>query len=128
KIVLENCGDINPESIEEYIIHDGYKALEKVLFHMSSEEVIAQIKQSRLRGRGGAGFPTGLKWETVSKYSADQKYVICNGDEGDPGAFMDRSVLEGIPHRVLEGMAIDGFAVGATKGYAYIRGEYPLAI
>jgi len=128
KIVLADCGDINPEAIDDYIVHDGYKALEKALFEISSEGVIAQLKLSRLRGRGGAGFPTGLKWDTVSKYVADQKYVICNGDEGDPGAFMDRSVLEGNPHRVLEGMAIAGFAVGATKGYAYIRGEYPLAI
>ncbi|MBF0570662.1 MAG: NAD(P)H-dependent oxidoreductase subunit E [Candidatus Omnitrophica bacterium] len=128
KIVLENCGDINPEVIEDYIVCDGYKALDKALFQMSPEEVIAEIKQSRLRGRGGAGFPTGIKWETVHKYVADQKYVICNGDEGDPGAFMDRSVLEGNPHRVLEGMAIAGYAVGASKGYAYIRGEYPLAI
>ncbi|MDE1920595.1 MAG: NADH-quinone oxidoreductase subunit NuoF [Candidatus Omnitrophica bacterium] len=128
KIVLKDCGSINPENIEDYIVRDGYKALDKVLFQMSSEEVIAEIKHSRLRGRGGAGFPTGIKWETVYKYVADQKYVICNGDEGDPGAFMDRSVLEGNPHRVLEGMAIAGYAVGANKGYAYIRGEYPLAI
>lgn len=128
KIVLKDCGDIDAESIEDYIAHDGYKALDKVLFQMSPEEVIAEIKQSNLRGRGGAGFPTGIKWETVYKHVADQKYVICNGDEGDPGAFMDRSVLEGNPHRVLEGMAIAGYAVGSTKGYAYIRGEYPLAI
>ncbi len=128
KIVLEDCGDIDPQAIEDYILRDGYKALEKVLFQMSCEETIAEIKRSRLRGRGGAGFPTGIKWETVSKYVSDQKYVICNGDEGDPGAFMDRSVLEGNPHRVLEGMIIAGYAVGATKGYAYIRGEYPLAI
>jgi len=128
KIVLADCGDINPESIEDYIVNGGYSTLEKVLFQMSSEEVIAEIKHSRLRGRGGAGFPTGIKWETVYKYVADQKYVICNGDEGDPGAFMDRSVLEGNPHRVLEGMAIAGYAVGASKGYVYIRGEYPLAI
>ncbi len=128
KIVLQDCGDINPEVIEDYIVRDGYKALDKALFQMSCEEVIAEIKHSRLRGRGGAGFPTGIKWETVYKYVADQKYVICNGDEGDPGAFMDRSVLEGNPHRVLEGMAIAGYAVGASKGYAYIRGEYPLAI
>jgi NADH:ubiquinone oxidoreductase subunit F (NADH-binding)/(2Fe-2S) ferredoxin len=128
KIVLEDCGDINPEVIDDYILRDGYKALDKVLFHMTPEEVFAEIKLSRLRGRGGAGFPTGMKWETVHKYVSDQKYVICNGDEGDPGAFMDRSVLEGNPHRVLEGMAIAGYAVGANKGYAYIRGEYPLAI
>ncbi len=128
KIVLKDCGDINPEEIEDYIAVDGYKALEIVLFQMSREEVIAEIKHSRLRGRGGAGFPTGIKWETVYKYVADQKYVICNGDEGDPGAFMDRSVLEGNPHRVLEGMIIAGYAVGASQGYVYIRGEYPLAI
>jgi NADH:ubiquinone oxidoreductase subunit F (NADH-binding)/(2Fe-2S) ferredoxin len=128
KIALRNCGDINPEKIEDYFVHDGYKALDKVLFEMSPEDVIAEIKHSRMRGRGGAGYPTGLKWETVYKYVSDQKYVICNGDEGDPGAFMDRSVLEGNPHRVLEGMAIAGYAVGANKGFAYIRGEYPLAI
>ncbi|MFZ1529887.1 MAG: NADH-quinone oxidoreductase subunit NuoF [Ferruginibacter sp.] len=128
KIALKDCGDINPERIEDYLLHDGYKALDKVLFDMSPEEVIAEIKQSRMRGRGGAGYPTGLKWETVYKYVNDQKYVICNGDEGDPGAFMDRSVLEGNPHRVLEGMAIAAYAVGANMGYAYIRGEYPLAI
>jgi NADH:ubiquinone oxidoreductase subunit F (NADH-binding)/(2Fe-2S) ferredoxin len=128
KIALKNCGHINPERIEDYLVHDGYKALDKVLFQLSPEEVIAEIKQSRMRGRGGAGYPTGLKWETVYKYVSSQKYVICNGDEGDPGAFMDRSVLEGNPHRVLEGMAIAAYAVGANKGYAYIRGEYPLAI
>ncbi len=128
KIVLEDCGDINPDVIEDYIVRDGYKALDKVLFQMSAEEVISEIKHSRLRGRGGAGFPTGIKWEMVYKYVSDQKYVVCNGDEGDPGAFMDRSVLEGNPHRVLEGMIIAGYAVGANKGYAYIRGEYPLAI
>lgn len=128
KIALKNCGHLNPEKIEDYLVHDGYKAYDKVLFEMSPEDVIAEIKQSRIRGRGGAGFPTGFKWETVYKYVSKQKYVICNGDEGDPGAFMDRSVLEGNPHRVLEGMAIAGYAVGASKGYAYIRGEYPLAI
>jgi NADH:ubiquinone oxidoreductase subunit F (NADH-binding)/(2Fe-2S) ferredoxin len=128
KIALKDCGDLNPEKIEDYLVHDGYAALDKVLFEMSPEEVIAEVKQSRMRGRGGAGYPTGLKWETVYKYVSDQKYVICNGDEGDPGAFMDRSVLEGNPHRVLEGMAIAGYAIGASKGYAYIRGEYPLAI
>jgi len=128
KIALKDCGYINPERIEDYLIHDGYKALDKVLFEMTAEDVIAEVKQSRIRGRGGAGYPTGLKWETVYKYVNDQKYVICNGDEGDPGAFMDRSVLEGNPHRVLEGMAIAAYAIGANKGYAYIRGEYPLAI
>lgn len=128
KIALKNCGHINPEKIEDYLVHDGYLGLDKVLFEMSPEDVIAEIKHSRLRGRGGAGYPTGLKWETVYKYVNDQKYVICNGDEGDPGAFMDRSVLEGNPHRILEGMTIAGYAVGANKGFAYIRGEYPLAI
>lgn len=128
KIVLADCGDLNPESLDDYIFYGGYEAMDKVLFQMSQEEVIAEIKHSRLRGRGGAGFPTGIKWETVYKYVSDVKYVICNGDEGDPGAFMDRSVLEGNPHRVLEGMIIAGYAVGAKKGYVYIRGEYPLAI
>lgn len=128
KIVLKHCGDINPEDIDEYLAHDGYTALSKVLFQMLPEDVIAEIKQSGLRGRGGAGYPVGLKWETVYRYVNDQKYLICNGDEGDPGAFMDRSVLEGNPHRVLEGMAIAAYAVGANKGFAYIRGEYPLAI
>jgi NADH:ubiquinone oxidoreductase subunit F (NADH-binding)/(2Fe-2S) ferredoxin len=128
-IVLEGRGDLNPEVIEEYIAgNEGYRALEKALFLLSPEDVISEVKHSRLRGRGGAGFPTGLKWETVYKYVADQKYVICNGDEGDPGAFMDRSVLESNPHRVLEGMIIAGYAVGANKGYAYIRGEYALAV
>jgi NADH:ubiquinone oxidoreductase subunit F (NADH-binding)/(2Fe-2S) ferredoxin len=128
KIALKDCGDINPEEIDDYLTIGGYSALEKVLFQMQPEEVIAEVKQSRMRGRGGAGYPTGFKWETVYKYVNPQKYVICNGDEGDPGAFMDRSVLEGNPHRVLEGMAIAGYAVGANQGFAYIRGEYPLAI
>lgn len=128
KIALKDCGHINPEKIEDYLANDGYQAFDKVLFQMSPEDVIAEMKQSRLRGRGGAGYPTGLKWETVYKYVSKQKYVICNGDEGDPGAFMDRSVLEGNPHRVLEGMCIAAYAVGANKGYVYIRGEYPLAI
>lgn len=128
KVALQDCGEINPEAIEDYLLRDGYKALSNILFQLSPEDVIAEIKHSRIRGRGGAGYPTGMKWETVYKYVSDQKYVICNGDEGDPGAFMDRSVLEGNPHRVLEGMAIAGYAVGATKGFAYIRGEYPLAI
>lgn len=128
KIVLKDCGHLDPEDIDDYLAHDGYQALARVLYEMSPEEVIAEVKQSRLRGRGGAGYPTGLKWETVYKYVYPQKYVVCNGDEGDPGAFMDRSVLEGNPHRVLEGMAIAAYAIGANKGYAYIRGEYPLAI
>lgn len=128
KIVLENMGKINAESIEEYIAADGYEALAKVLTEMAPEEVISEIRKSGLRGRGGAGYPTGLKWDIVRKGVADQKYVVCNADEGDPGAFMDRSVLEGDPHRVLEGMAIAGYAVGATQGYIYARAEYPLAI
>ncbi len=128
KIVLEGCGKINPEKIEEYIETGGYRALHKALTLMSREEVIGEVKHSGLRGRGGGGFPTGLKWEMVYKYINDTKYVVCNGDEGDPGAFMDRSVLEGDPHRVLEGMTIAGYAVGAQKGYIYVRAEYPLAI
>jgi NADH:ubiquinone oxidoreductase subunit F (NADH-binding)/(2Fe-2S) ferredoxin len=128
KIILKDCGVINPEDIEEYLAHDGYKALDKALAILSPEEVIAEIKHSRLRGRGGAGYPTGMKWETVYKYVNDQKYVVVNGDEGDPGAFMNRSVLEGNPHSVLEGMIIAGYAIGASKGFAYIRGEYRLAI
>jgi NADH:ubiquinone oxidoreductase subunit F (NADH-binding)/(2Fe-2S) ferredoxin len=128
RIVLKDCGDLNPEELDDYLAHDGYQALAKVLFGMSPEDVIAEIKQSGLRGRGGAGYPTGFKWETVYRSVRDHKYVICNGDEGDPGAFMDRSVLEGNPHRVLEGMCIAAYAVGADSGFAYIRGEYPLAI
>ncbi|MCX7983614.1 MAG: SLBB domain-containing protein [Bacteroidetes bacterium] len=128
KIVLENMGKINAESIEEYIAADGYSALVKVLSGMTPEDVISEIRRSNLRGRGGAGYPTGLKWDIVRKSPSDQKYVVCNADEGDPGAFMDRSVLEGDPHRVLEGMAIAGYAVGANQGYIYVRAEYPLAI
>ncbi len=128
KIVLEHCGTMDPESLEEYISKGGYQALSKALTQMSPEDVIAEIKQSRLRGRGGAGFPTGLKWETVYKYVNETKYVICNGDEGDPGAFMDRSVMEGDPHKVIEGMIIAAYAVGASQGYVYVRAEYPLAI
>jgi NADH:ubiquinone oxidoreductase subunit F (NADH-binding)/(2Fe-2S) ferredoxin len=128
RIALENCGVINPESLEEYIAAGGYRALNHALTGLSREEVVAEIKQSGLRGRGGAGYPTGLKWETVYKYVSPSKYVICNGDEGDPGAFMDRGILEGDPHRVLEGMAVAAYAVGAQKGYLYVRAEYPLAI
>lgn len=127
KIVLRNAGLINPEDIEEYIGTEGYSALAKAL-SMSPEEVIAELKKSGLRGRGGAGFPTGMKWEFTAKAQADQKYVVCNGDEGDPGAFMDRSVLEGDPHAVIEAMAIAGYTVGASKGYVYVRAEYPLAV
>ncbi len=128
RIVLRNCGFINPENIDEYIAREGYAALGKVLTELKPAEVIDIIKKSGLRGRGGAGFPTGLKWEIASKNHADQKYVVCNADEGDPGAFMDRSVLEGDPHSVLEAMAICGYAIGASKGLIYIRAEYPLAI
>ena len=128
RIVLENMGKINAESIEEYIAAGGYEALAKTLTELSPEEVIGEIRKAGLRGRGGAGYPTGLKWDIVRKGVADQKYVICNADEGDPGAFMDRSVLEGDPHRVLEGMAIAAYSVGASQGFIYVRAEYPLAI
>jgi NADH:ubiquinone oxidoreductase subunit F (NADH-binding)/(2Fe-2S) ferredoxin len=128
RIALRNCGVINPESIDEYIAHDGYAALGKCLTELKPADVIDTIKKSGLRGRGGAGFPTGLKWEIASRNSADQKYVVCNADEGDPGAFMDRSVLEGDPHSVLEAMAVCGYAIGASRGLIYIRAEYPLAI
>jgi bidirectional [NiFe] hydrogenase diaphorase subunit len=128
KIVLENSGVIDPERIEEYIAASGYHALIQALTEMTPAEVIAQVVKSGLRGRGGAGYPTGLKWSTVSKAVGTQKFVICNADEGDPGAFMDRSVLESDPHRVLEGMLIAAYAVGASEGYIYVRAEYPLAI
>ena len=128
RIALRNCGFINPENIDEYIARDGYAALGKALQEMTPADVIDVIKKSGLRGRGGAGFPTGLKWEIASRNKADQKYVVCNADEGDPGAFMDRSVLEGDPHSVLEAMALCGYSIGATKGLIYIRAEYPLAI
>ncbi|TCT13803.1 NAD(P)-dependent iron-only hydrogenase diaphorase component flavoprotein [Natranaerovirga pectinivora] len=128
RIALRNCGLIDPDVIDEYIARDGYQALGKALTEMSPSEVIKVVKDSGLRGRGGAGFSTGLKWEFASKYDADQKYVVCNADEGDPGAFMDRSILEGDPHSVLEAMAICGYSIGATKGRVYIRAEYPLAI
>ncbi len=128
KVVLENSGRIDPERIESCVAEGAYEALQKVATEMTSAEVLEQVMTSGLRGRGGAGYPTGLKWSTVAKTKAARKYVICNADEGDPGAFMDRSVLEGDPHRVLEGMAIAAFAVGAEQGYVYVRGEYPLAI
>ena len=128
RIALKNCGVINPEEIDEYIAVDGYKALGKVLTEMTPQEVIDTILKSGLRGRGGAGFPTGRKWSFAAANDADQKYVCCNADEGDPGAFMDRSVLEGDPHSVLEAMAIAGYAIGATQGYIYIRAEYPIAV
>ncbi len=128
RIALNNCGVIDPERIQEYIARDGYLALGKCLAEMKPADVIKEVKDSGLRGRGGGGFPTGLKWEIDSRYDADQKYVVCNADEGDPGAFMDRSILEGDPHSVLEAMAICGYATAATKGLIYIRAEYPLAI
>ena len=128
RIALRNCGFIDPENIEEYIARDGYEALGKVLTEMDAQQTIDIIKKSGLRGRGGGGFPTGLKWEITSKSQADQKYVVCNADEGDPGAFMDRSILEGDPHSVIEAMAICGYSIGGTKGLVYIRAEYPLAI
>lgn len=128
RIALRNCGFINPENIDEYIAREGYQALGKVLTEYTPQQTIDIIKKSGLRGRGGGGFPTGLKWEIASKNHADQKYVVCNADEGDPGAFMDRSILEGDPHSVLEAMAICGYCIGATKGLIYIRAEYPLAI
>ncbi|NDJ33311.1 MAG: NADH-quinone oxidoreductase subunit L [Chloroflexi bacterium] len=128
RIVLENAGSVDPESLEDYLVHDGYKALNIALTEMSPDEIIQEITNSGLRGRGGGGYPTGLKWSTVAKAESDTKYVICNADEGDPGAFMDRSVLESDPYRILEGMTIAAFAVGASKGHIYVRAEYPLAI
>jgi NADP-reducing hydrogenase subunit HndC len=128
KIVLRNCGVIDPTRIEEYIAVDGYQALAKVLTEMTPEQVIEEVKASGLRGRGGAGFPAGMKWQFVRAAEGDPKYVLCNADEGDPGAFMDRSVLEGDPHSIIEAMAIAGYAVGSSQGYVYVRAEYPLAV
>ena len=128
RIALKNCGVINPEDIDEYIAFDGYRALARVLMEMSQDEVIEIIDKSGLRGRGGAGFPTGKKWRATKEAKGDTKYVVCNADEGDPGAFMDRSILEGDPHAVLEAMEIAGYAVGAKKGYIYVRAEYPIAV
>ncbi|MCR5036076.1 MAG: NADH-quinone oxidoreductase subunit NuoF [Bacteroidales bacterium] len=128
RIALRNCGFINPEDIDEYISRGGYEAIAKVLGEMTPQEVIDVVTKSGLRGRGGAGFPTGVKWGLCAKNKADQKYVICNADEGDPGAFMDRSIMEGDPNSIIEAMAICGYAIGATKGLVYIRAEYPLAI
>jgi len=128
RIALRNCGRINPENIEEYFAEDGYQSLGKALTEMTPEQVIDVVKKSGLRGRGGGGFSTGLKWQFARRYENPQKYVLCNADEGDPGAFMDRSILEGDPHSVLEAMAIAGYAIGASKGYIYIRAEYPLAV
>ncbi|MBO5321138.1 MAG: NADH-quinone oxidoreductase subunit NuoF [Clostridia bacterium] len=128
RVVLRNCGVINPESIDEYIAMDGYEALGRVLTEMTPEDVIKIVSDSGLRGRGGGGFPTGFKWSLCAPNKADQKYVVCNADEGDPGAFMDRSVLEGDPHCLVEAMAIAGYAIGATEGYVYVRAEYPIAV
>lgn len=128
RIVLKNCGLIDPENIDEYLAFDGYKALEKVLTSMSPDNVIKEVSDSGLRGRGGAGFPTGRKWQFAKNSTDEQKYVACNADEGDPGAFMDRSVLEGDPHAIIEAMAIAAYAIGANKGYVYVRAEYPIAV
>ncbi len=128
RIALKNCGVINPEEIDEYLAFDGYLALEKVLTEMTPDEVIEEIKKSGIRGRGGAGFPTGKKWELTKASEGKQKYVVCNADEGDPGAFMDRSILEGDPHAVLEAMAIAAYCIGANKGFIYVRAEYPIAV
>ena len=128
RIALKNCGVINPEDIDEYIAFNGYEALERVLREYTQDEVIDIIKKSGLRGRGGAGFPTGKKWELTKQSEGKQKYVVCNADEGDPGAFMDRSILEGDPHSVLEAMAIAGYSIGADKGFIYVRAEYPIAV
>lgn len=128
RVVLENAGHIDPEKIDDYIARDGYKALLTALTEMTPNGVIHRITESKLRGRGGGGYPTGLKWSTVAKAAGDLKYVVCNGDEGDPGAFMDRSVMEGDPHRIIEGMAIAAYAVGASKGFIYVRAEYPVAV
>ena len=126
--VLEHCGHIDANSLEEYLALGGYSAFEKALFDMSGEEVVEQVEKANLRGRGGGGYPTGRKWAQVRRQNSDEKYIVCNGDEGDPGAFMDRSIMEGDPHRMLEGMMIAGIAVGANKGYIYVRAEYPLAV
>jgi len=128
RVVLENAGYIDPEKIDDYISRDGYKALLTALTEMTPQGVVHRITESGLRGRGGGGYPTGLKWGTVAKAGGEQKYVVCNGDEGDPGAFMDRSVMEGDPHRVIEGMALAAYAVGANKGFIYVRAEYPVAV
>ena len=128
RIALRNCGVIDPENIDEYLAMDGYRALEKALTTMTREEVIDEILKSGLRGRGGGGFPTGLKWKFTYNSVSDQKYVACNADEGDPGAFMDRSILEGDPHAIIEAMAIAGYAIGASEGYIYVRAEYPIAV
>ena len=128
RVILRNCGHINPERVDDYLAHGGYQALRRAIFNMTPKEVIEEIKKSELRGRGGAGFPTGVKWEFCHNASGSPKYVICNADEGDPGAFMDRSILEADPHAILEGLTIAAYAVGASDGYIYVRAEYPLAV
>jgi NADH:ubiquinone oxidoreductase subunit F (NADH-binding) len=128
RITLQNCGVVDPEDIRTYMARGGYGALARALFHLSPDEVVEAVSASRLRGRGGAGFPTGEKWRLTRLHSGDRKFIVCNGDEGDPGAFMDRSIMEGDPHAVLEGMIIAGYAVGAAEGYVYVRHEYPLAV
>nr|WP_235601224.1 NAD(P)H-dependent oxidoreductase subunit E [Tissierella sp. P1] len=128
RVVLEHCGHIDAESIQEYIAYGGYQALAKAIGTMTPEEVCKEISDASLRGRGGGGYPAGKKWSQVLSYSSDMKYVICNGDEGDPGAFMDRSLMEGDPHNIIEGMAIAAYATGASEGYIYVRAEYPLAV
>lgn len=128
RVALEHCGRINPDDIHDYIAHNGYQALTKILFDMTPVEVIDEVLESGLRGRGGGGFPTGKKRKSAREAVGEKKYIVCNGDEGDPGAFMDRSVMEGDPHRVLEGMMIAGYAIGADEGYVYVRAEYPLAV
>ena len=128
KIALRNCGIMEYNSIEAYIARDGYLALARALKGMSSADIVEEVKKSGLRGRGGAGFPTGIKWEAGLKAQGERKYIVCNADEGDPGAFMDRSLIEGDPHSLIEGMIIGGYAIGANQGYVYVRAEYPLAI
>ena len=128
RVALRNCGVIDPENIDEYIAFDGYRALAKALTEMTPEQVIQEVLDSGLRGRGGAGFPTGKKWQFARASQAEHKYFVCNADEGDPGAFMDRSLLEGDPHAILEAMAIGGYAIGADEGWIYVRAEYPIAV
>ena len=128
RIALRNCGYINPEEIKDYIARGGYESLAKAVTEMTPEQVIEEVKSAGLRGRGGGGFPSGLKWDFARRAHGEKKYVICNADEGDPGAFMDRSILEGDPHSLIEGMAIAAYAIGADEGYIYVRAEYPLAI
>ena len=128
RVALRNCGFIDPENIDEYIGRDGYRAIAKVLNEMEPQQVIDEMKKSGLRGRGGGGFPTGLKWQFAADQPKGKKYVVCNADEGDPGAFMDRSILEGDPHAIIEAMEIAGYAVGADEGYIYVRTEYPIAV